>query len=173
MRGPPIVFELLRKTCWRWAGFEPTEIESCNLWSKHSTSKPPGLDVLCKPYMSLSYAWWKKFVFVNFRAFFIVFNYGWNTQHIGPFKVISHLEGKCEPRKPETRFLSYGKSRQHNTYFDILFIFPIKIILGCQILMNVWSQCILFDRDVVGLNSESRAWHHLKRSSFFLSFKYN
>ena len=30
-RAPPIVFELLWKSLWRRAGFEPTEIESCNL----------------------------------------------------------------------------------------------------------------------------------------------
>ena len=29
---------------WRLARFEPTEVESCNLWSKGSTSKPPLLD---------------------------------------------------------------------------------------------------------------------------------
>ena len=34
-REPPIVFELLWKSFWRRAGYEPTEVESCNLWSKH------------------------------------------------------------------------------------------------------------------------------------------
>ena len=39
-----VVFKLLRKSFWRRAGFELTEIVSCNLWSKRSTSKPPWLD---------------------------------------------------------------------------------------------------------------------------------
>ena len=30
---------------------------------------------LCKPYISLLYARWKKYVFDNFRAFFIIFNH--------------------------------------------------------------------------------------------------
>ena len=45
-REPPIVFELLWKSFWRRAGYEPTEVESCNLWSKCSTSQPPWLDIL-------------------------------------------------------------------------------------------------------------------------------
>ena len=44
IRAPPVIFELLWKYFWRRAGFEPTELESCNLWSKRSTSKPTWLD---------------------------------------------------------------------------------------------------------------------------------
>ena len=48
MRGPPIVFELLRKSFWRWAGFEPTKIERVLLSVHSSTSKPPRLDGIWK-----------------------------------------------------------------------------------------------------------------------------
>ena len=43
---------------WRWAEFKPTEVESCNVWSKRSTSKP--LD-----------DWMSLFLF-NLRTIFIV-----------------------------------------------------------------------------------------------------
>ena len=43
-RAPPVVFELLRKSFWCWAGFEPTEIERVLLSVHYSTSKPPRLD---------------------------------------------------------------------------------------------------------------------------------
>ena len=42
-RAPPVVLELLRKSFWRRAGFEPTEIESCNLWR---SALPPSQDML-------------------------------------------------------------------------------------------------------------------------------
>ena len=42
-RAPPVVFELLRKSFWGRTGFKPMMVESCNLWSKRSTSKPPRL----------------------------------------------------------------------------------------------------------------------------------
>ena len=44
MGAPPVVFELLRKSFWRQAGFEPTEIERVLLSVHCSTSKPPQLD---------------------------------------------------------------------------------------------------------------------------------
>ena len=44
MRAPPVIIEL-QKSFWRRAGFKPTKVESCNLWGKRSTSKPPWLDV--------------------------------------------------------------------------------------------------------------------------------
>ena len=59
-RAPPVVFELLRKTFWRRAGFEPTKIERVLLSVHCFTSKPQRLDKYKKSHVfqsNLSQFW--------------------------------------------------------------------------------------------------------------------